>query len=185
MEANCKTRLANVLIWLLAAKTVCSAPTPTQSSGVSESTQYPPFTQGARLLPPETQGFYPTKLEREGHELEQPTPTPSDESFGGLNDLLDTLGQPESLLNWLLPNPDEPADVPSQPPAAPTSETSSTPPVAATPAPTTLASTHGIIEQPTTVSSLPSSFETTTVTTSSSEENSPVASTFTTQIQGV
>ncbi|KAL4751234.1 hypothetical protein BDW72DRAFT_193072 [Aspergillus terricola var. indicus] len=184
METKCKTRLANVLIWLLAARTVCSAPTPTQSSGVSESTQYPPSTQGARLLPPETHGFYPTKLEREGHELEQPTPTPSDESFGGLNDLLDTLGQPDSLINGLLPNPDALADVPSQPPAAPTSEAFPTSPVATTPAPTTLPSTHGIIDQPTTVISSPSSFETTTATTPSPEENSPVTSTFTTQIQG-
>ncbi|KAL4995917.1 glycosyl hydrolase family 81-domain-containing protein [Aspergillus recurvatus] len=190
MEAKCKSRLANMLIWLLAAKTVYPAPTPTQFASVSESTQYPPSTEGARQLPPETQGFYPTRLEREGHELELPTPTPSDESFSGLNGLLDTLGQPGSLLDWLLPNPDAPADVPSQPLAAPTSEVSDTSSITTTPAPTALPPTHDTIDQPTTVSSLPSSFETTTVATFSPSAaiatpsaNSPEASTFTTQIQ--
>jgi endo-1,3(4)-beta-glucanase len=45
-----------MLIWLLAAKTVLSAPAPTRATAASGITQYPPYTQGARLLPPETQG---------------------------------------------------------------------------------------------------------------------------------
>ncbi|KAL5052287.1 hypothetical protein BDW71DRAFT_213102 [Aspergillus fruticulosus] len=184
MEAKRKTRLANMLIWLFAAKTVYSAPTPTQLGSVSESTQYPPSTQGARQLPPETQGFYPTKLEREGHELEQPTPAPSDESFSGLNGLLDALGQPDSLLDWLLPDPDAAANIPSQSSAAPTLEVFDTSSVTTTPDPTALPPTHDTIDQPTSVSSLPSSFGTSTVATSSPSANSPEANTFTTQIQG-
>ncbi|KAL2821336.1 glycosyl hydrolase family 81-domain-containing protein [Aspergillus cavernicola] len=109
--------VSSMLIWLLAAKPIYSAPAPTQLATTSETTQYPPSTQGARLLLPETQGFYPTKLEREGHELEQPTST---EPAGilGLDSLLEPLSHPDSLLDWLLPNLDTP-DAP-EPSASPT-----------------------------------------------------------------
>ncbi|KAL4971609.1 glycosyl hydrolase family 81-domain-containing protein [Aspergillus desertorum] len=166
MEAKCMIRLANVLIWLIAAETVNSAPTPAQFASVSQSTQYPLSTQGAIQLPPETQGLYPRELEREGHELEQPAFAPSDESFSGLGGLLDTSGQPHSLLDWLLPNPDATADVPYQPPAVPASEVSDTSFVTTTLAPTALPPTHDTIDQPTIASSLPSSFETATVVNS-------------------
>ncbi|KAL2797131.1 glycosyl hydrolase family 81-domain-containing protein [Aspergillus keveii] len=104
-----------MLIWLLAAKTVLSAPAPTQATAASGITQYPPYTQGARLLPPETQGVYHTALEREGHELQLPAPTKESTGPFGLDGLLNTLGSPDSLLGWLLPGQITPPDTPAEP----------------------------------------------------------------------
>ncbi|KAL4866892.1 hypothetical protein BDV12DRAFT_198745 [Aspergillus spectabilis] len=177
MAAKPKQRLATLLMWLLAAKTVYSAPTSTRSTTASETTQYPPSAQGARLLSPETQGFYPTKLEREGHELEQPTPTEADGTFG-LNGLLDTLGQPDSLLNWLLPGLDTPPDVPAEPSASPTSGVASSTPsdLATTSSPTTgLPSVHNIVGSLTSVVSPSSALPETTTSI-------PQASTFSTAV---
>ncbi|KAL5339050.1 glycosyl hydrolase family 81-domain-containing protein [Aspergillus crustosus] len=197
MAAKPKQRLATMLTWLLAAKTVYSAPTSSHSISAAESTQYPPSTQGARLLPPETQGFYPTKLEREGHELEQPTPSEGDDTFG-LNALLDTLGQPDNLLNWLLPGSDTPPDVPAEPSALSTPElpSSTASNIASTATPTaSLPSSHNIVGSLTTVvlssSSLPQTTTTQTTTsqtttsqatTSQTTTSNPQSSTFSTAV---
>ncbi|PWY82914.1 hypothetical protein BO70DRAFT_404481 [Aspergillus heteromorphus CBS 117.55] len=106
-----------LLMWLLAAERVYSAPV-TSSAPFTEKTQYPPTTE-ARILAPGTQGFYPTQLEREGHPW-KPTPTglpyatphtdpaQSDpESPWGLDGVWDTLDHPEQvpdhLLSFLIP----------------------------------------------------------------------------------
>ncbi|KAL3463427.1 glycosyl hydrolase family 81-domain-containing protein [Aspergillus heterothallicus] len=115
MHALYKRSLLAKLIWLFAIKAVLSAPTPAQSRPFSEITQYPPSTQGARLLPPETQGVYHTALEREGHELAQPFPTKDSDGTFGLDGLLDTLGQPGSIIDWLLPDPDSEPEAAAEP----------------------------------------------------------------------
>ncbi|KAL2868878.1 glucan endo-1,3-beta-D-glucosidase [Aspergillus lucknowensis] len=175
MQATYKQRLVTLLIWLLAVKTVQPAPAPTQPTVASETTQYPPSTQGARLLLPETQGVYHTELEREGHELEQPTPTASAGTLG-INDLLNTLGQPESLIDWLLGNSDSPSDDPAEPSPEPASASAPYPDsdLSATPTPTTSPSSSSTTENQTSVT-LPSSLPTKTTTTSVS---APPASTF-------
>ncbi|KAL4782167.1 glycosyl hydrolase family 81-domain-containing protein [Aspergillus varians] len=203
---DAKKALSSVLICLLAAKTVYSAPTSTESASVSETTQYPPSIQGARLLPPETQGFYPSKLEREGHERQQPTPTPSGEGVSGLDSILDALDQPDFLVNWLLPNPDAPEDAPgdapgdapddatkdtpedapAEPSASPAPEVASyTPSDSATPSPTAVSSAiHGVGEATSVNSPSSSSPKTSTAPTSapqssSAQASTPQASTFT------
>ncbi|PTU23259.1 hypothetical protein P175DRAFT_0432895 [Aspergillus ochraceoroseus IBT 24754] len=118
MESRSTWSPSTMLIWLLAARTVYAAPRPTRlETPTSLKTQYPPSTQGARLLPPETQGFYPTKLEHEGHPYVEPTPTDSGNPFD-VSDLLDTLGDSDTLLDWLLPgiNLDDSDAAPSSPP---------------------------------------------------------------------
>ncbi|GFF29581.1 putative endo-1,3(4)-beta-glucanase 2, partial [Aspergillus udagawae] len=76
-------------------------------AGRADQTQYPPKTQEARLLVPETHGFYPTSLEREGRLAKQPFPTNLK-----LDHLLDPLLHPQAgsksgvldlLLSGLLP----------------------------------------------------------------------------------
>ncbi|EAW08296.1 uncharacterized protein ACLA_030290 [Aspergillus clavatus NRRL 1] len=95
-----------VLTWLLAAESVHSLPKSLDATSSSSlRTQYPPApTPEARLLEPETHGFYPTSLEREGRLSEQPFPT----GFG-LEHLLDPLLHPfedsedsVDLLDWVL-----------------------------------------------------------------------------------
>ncbi|KAL2842764.1 glycosyl hydrolase family 81-domain-containing protein [Aspergillus pseudoustus] len=119
MQAILRMSPAVMLIWLLAANTVLSAPAPTQSSSFSEITQYPPSTQGARQLPPETQGVYHTALEREGHELEQPEPTKDADGTFELDSLFDTLNEPDSFIDWILPGLDTPPEAPAEPSASP------------------------------------------------------------------
>ncbi|KAL4907263.1 hypothetical protein BDW74DRAFT_176044 [Aspergillus multicolor] len=198
MGAKYKKGLAGLLMCLVATQPVHSAPTPTQLASFSEITQYPSLTQGARLLPPETEGFYPTALEREGHELEHATLTSSakGEVIPGLDSLIDSLGQPEHLLDWLLPHSDAPADVPAQPSAAPAPEVSSTSSDISAPTPTTVPPTHDTIDEsvttsspaiasePTTTSALPSSIETTSIPTSSSLTTDQPESTSTAEIEG-
>ncbi|GIJ84487.1 hypothetical protein Asppvi_003334 [Aspergillus pseudoviridinutans] len=97
-----------MLTWLLASETVHSLPWPVEPTSTIEfRTQYPPKTQEARVLVPETRGFYPTSLEREGRLAEQPFPT--DLKVGHLLDpLLHPPGGSKSgvldlLLSGLLP----------------------------------------------------------------------------------
>ncbi|GFG10203.1 putative endo-1,3(4)-beta-glucanase 2 [Aspergillus udagawae] len=97
-----------MLTWLLASETVHSLPWPVEPTSTIEfRTQYPPKTQEARLLVPETHGFYPTSLEREGRLAKQPFPTNLK-----LDHLLDPLLHPQAgsksgvldlLLSGLLP----------------------------------------------------------------------------------
>ncbi|KAL4806841.1 glycosyl hydrolase family 81-domain-containing protein [Aspergillus unguis] len=174
MGTHSKNRMSNMLIWLLAARTVYSAPTQTS---FSETTQYPPSAEGARLLPPQTQGFYPTKLEREGHELEQPTPTDSDEDFD-LDSFLNNIDHSNPFLDWFYPQ-DSPADVPAEPSALSTPEIStSTPPNTVEPTSTRTSSIHSPVDKSTTVSpSSSTSFATSAAPSSSSPTSSSVAST--------
>ncbi|KAL4941506.1 hypothetical protein BDV06DRAFT_223040 [Aspergillus oleicola] len=163
-----------MLIWLLAAKTVYAAPAPTQFTSVPERTQYPPVIQGARELPPETQGFYPTKLEREGHELQLQSATPTTEEpaeFTLLDGLIDTLGQPESLFDWLL-NPDTLEEIPAQPPvtSAPVLPPITSSVAEDTSTTTTEPATHTIVEASTTIYPSPSALsETGTIQESPTE----------------
>ncbi|RDW70577.1 uncharacterized protein DSM5745_08088 [Aspergillus mulundensis] len=185
MEANYKKRMAGLLMWLLATQTVHSAPTPTQPASFSEITQFPPAIQNARLLSPETEGFYPTALEREGHELEYATATASakDETSTGLDDVLDNLGQPKHLLDWLLPQSDAPADVPAPASAGTAPEVSLASSDTAAPTPVTASLTHGTLEEPTTASDSSISVETTTVPVSNSSATDQPASTSTAETQ--
>ncbi|KAK1149325.1 endo-1,3-beta glucanase [Aspergillus melleus] len=119
-------RSSLVLIWLLAAGQVKPAPTAAKLEPAFK-TQYPPAD--ARVAAPQTQGFYPTSLEREGHLLQKPTKGPLKGDLG-LDNLLDVLEHPDSLLGWLLPGagantaePEAPVNVPATTPAAlPTSQ---------------------------------------------------------------
>ncbi|KAL4963801.1 glucan endo-1,3-beta-D-glucosidase [Aspergillus stella-maris] len=182
MGATSRKGFPSMLIWLLAAKTVYAAPAPSQPTSVPESTQYPPVIQGARLLPPQTEGFYPTALEREGRELQfqsaTSTPTPTSEEpaeYTLLDGLIDTLGQPENLIDWLL-NPNKAEGIPAQPPVTsapvlpPTTSSTVQPPSTAATEP----ATHSAIEASTTV--LPSS--STPSEPSSAQENPVESSTF-------
>ncbi|RHZ59386.1 glucan endo-1,3-beta-D-glucosidase [Aspergillus thermomutatus] len=119
MAAATMWRSTVMLTWLLAAETVHSLPRSVEPTRTFEfRTQYPPTTQEARLLAPETHGFYPTSLEREGRSAEQPFPTDL-----GLGHLLDPLlhlqdssnsgGLLGLLLSGLRP---QPPDVPTDPP---------------------------------------------------------------------
>ncbi|KAL4953720.1 glycosyl hydrolase family 81-domain-containing protein [Aspergillus filifer] len=179
MGATNRKGLKSMLIWLLATKTVYAAPAPSQSTSVPESTQYPPVIQGARQLPPQTEGFYPTALEREGHELQfqsaTSTPTPTSEEpaeYTLLDGLIDTLGQPENLIDWLL-NPNKAEGIPAQPSVTsapvlpPITSSTVEPPSTATTEP----ATHSIFEASTTVPPSPS-----TPSETSSIKESPVAS---------
>ncbi|OJJ75131.1 hypothetical protein ASPBRDRAFT_53082 [Aspergillus brasiliensis CBS 101740] len=103
MEGKRKWGSPFLLMWLLAAEGVYSAPRGT-SSATSLKTQYPPGADTERVLPG-TQGYYPTSLEREGH----PTPTTTGNSKDpwGLDGLLGALGDtanlPDELLSNILP----------------------------------------------------------------------------------
>ncbi|KAF7597074.1 hypothetical protein BBP40_010548 [Aspergillus hancockii] len=101
MQSRSRWHSTFILTWLLTAETAHSAPTRAPEA-TSFKTQYPPSARNARLLIPETQGFYPTSLEREGHQLQKPTPNPSDIPFG-LSDLFNDLKDPGSFLNLIIP----------------------------------------------------------------------------------
>ncbi|XHF98012.1 hypothetical protein AWENTII_001584 [Aspergillus wentii] len=86
-------------------ETAYALPKSTESAPTTTfETLYPPSTEGARVLIPNIQEFYPTSLEREGHPInQQPFPT------FGLNDLLGGLEDTDSLVDQLVsdlgPNP--------------------------------------------------------------------------------
>ena len=152
MQSRSRWQSAFILTGLLVAETVHSAPTSTQEAAASFKTQYPPSAANARLLLPETQGvsayqpvgdvptyvkqFYPTSLEREGRQLQKPTPDPREDPYsfaGGFEDLYDT------LLGALIPNvlpttSDAPATAPATIPVPsatlPSQETINGPPEA-------------------------------------------------------
>lgn len=136
MQSRSRWQSAFILTGLLVAETVYSAPTSTQEATTSFKTQYPPSTANARLLLPETQGvsayqpvsdvptdikqYYPTSLEREGHQLQKPTPDPKEVPyrFGGpINDLYGPVSLLEGLLPGLLPaTSDAPSTAPAETP---------------------------------------------------------------------
>ncbi|PYH41420.1 uncharacterized protein BP01DRAFT_305738 [Aspergillus saccharolyticus JOP 1030-1] len=91
-----------LLTWLLAAEKVASAPQITSSATTALRTQFPP-AQTERLLIPETQGYYPTSLEREGRPSSQPYPTVTNVPHN-LDDLLHNLESPADLIDLLLPD---------------------------------------------------------------------------------
>jgi hypothetical protein len=127
---------------------------------------------------------YHTALEREGHELQLPVRTKESTGPFGLDGLLDTLGSPGSLLDWLLPGQITPPDTPAEPspeaaavPSYTASDLSSTP--------TTFVSstsTQSIIDSPissTSTASDLSSTPTTFVRSTSTQSiiDSPISST--------
>ncbi|RHZ48115.1 hypothetical protein CDV55_101218 [Aspergillus turcosus] len=144
MVAATMWRSTVMLTWLLASGTVHSLPRSVEpTSTVEFRTQYPPTTQEARLLAPETHGFYPTSLEREGRVAAQPFPTDV-----GLGHLLDPLLHPKggsnsggllgSLLSGLLPqthnvHPTRPQVVASSSPSKPSTSDETLPPITSPP----------------------------------------------------
>lgn len=143
MESNPWKRMSSVLIGLLAAKAVYSAPTPTSSESAtfSEKTQYPPSIQGARILSPQTEGVYHTELDRVGHILQKPTAIPSSAGrFQAVPHILGSVGEPYPLLGSLFPDQDSSEDSEPEPSASSDITTPSS------------TATHGVLEEPTAAS---------------------------------